>query len=86
MSSSLAAERLRQMEANGFVHCEICERRFSEEQQATLPELVSDDGRENRFCPACRCDLVEDWPSEDCEEAELQEVAEWRRQNPELCT
>jgi len=59
-------------------NCEICGASFTQADEATLPEAVCDDGREGRFCPSCRCDLVEDWPSEDCAETELEQVAEWR--------
>jgi hypothetical protein len=64
--------------------CEICKGVVTAEHEATLPPAVSDDGRAGRFCPACRCDLVEDWPQEDCEEEELRQVAEWRAANAGL--
>lgn len=62
------------------MRCEICDAGFTAEDEATLPAAVADDGRAGRFCPACRCDLVEDWPSDEpaWEAAELAAVAEWR--------
>lgn len=66
------------------MRCEICQASFTDADEATLPAVVADDGRSGRFCPACRCDLVEDWPSEDCEAEELAAVAEWRAANPML--
>lgn len=59
--------------------CEICRAAFTKAQEATLPEMVQDDGREGRFCPSCRCDLVAEWTSHDeVGELEAFQVNEWR--------
>lgn len=70
---------------NGDRICELCEATYSLDDD--VPDSVADDGREERFCPACRCDLVEGWPSEEpeWEKRELREIAEWRK-NRELAS